>query len=104
MLILSIVLIGATSFVQSKKQLDANLSFKGKVTTIVYDIPLAGVKVKCENATTTTAADGSFTLSVPNKNKQFYKINFSKKGYMSGYLDSIPAKSDEIRMNLMKKN
>lgn len=103
MLILPVVLVGASSFVQSKKEMDANLSFTGKVTEIAYDIPIGGVKVKCENVTTTTAADGSFTLNVPDKNKQFYKIHFSKKGYMNDHLDNIPAKSDKIYISLMKK-
>ncbi len=60
-------------------------------------------KVKCETASAVTAADGSFTIHVPNKNKEFYKISFSKKGYMSDYLDSIPAKSEKIYISLMKK-
>lgn len=82
----------------------ANLRFVGKVIDVYTEQALAGVKVSCESVSTTTDAKGKFTLNVPDKKKKFYKISFSKKGYMKDYLDSIEAnRKEEILIGLMKQ-
>ncbi len=100
-LVLTFLWVGISAFTTKTTEQDT-ICFNGKVTEIAYDIPIGGVKVKCESASAVTAADGSFTIHVPNKNKEFYKISFSKKGYKSDYLDNVPAKSEKIYLSLMK--
>lgn len=80
------------------------IRFVGKVIDVYTDQALAGVKVTCEAVSTTTDTKGKFTLSVPDKKKKFYKISFSKKGYMNDHLDSIAAdRKEEILIGLMKQ-
>ena len=81
-----------------------NLRFTGKVIDVYTEQALSGVKVTCEKVSTTTDAKGKFALSVPDKKKKFYKISFSKKGYMNDHLDSIAAnRKEEILIGLMKQ-
>ena len=71
---------------------------------VYTEAKLAGVKVSVDKLSTLTDAKGHFELNVPiDKKKKFYKVSFSKKGYLDDYLDSISVNSkDKILIGLMK--
>jgi len=76
----------------------------GDVMDVYTEAKLAGVKVSVDKLSTLTDAKGHFELNVPiEKNRKFYKVSFSKKGYQDDYLDSIAVNSkDKIMIGLMK--
>ena len=64
----------------------APLPFGGRVTDSVTNLPVAGVTVEVTDGnlhlTTTTGADGRYTVSVPRPEPHYLRLIFSKQGYI----------------------